>query len=100
MYSLCVNVYCHRVSTQLQLTNISISISITETVCVCACVRARVRACVNTHRCRPVLVSPFGLIFCFVACKSLQVLESFSRNWIFCKFLGALSVSQTTAPSD
>jgi hypothetical protein len=28
MYCLCVNVYCHRVSTQLQLTNISISISI------------------------------------------------------------------------
>jgi hypothetical protein len=27
MYCLCVNVYCHRVSTQLQLTNISISIS-------------------------------------------------------------------------
>jgi hypothetical protein len=26
MYCLCVNVYCHRVSTQLQLTNISISI--------------------------------------------------------------------------
>jgi hypothetical protein len=25
-YVLCVNVYCHRVSTQLQLTNISISI--------------------------------------------------------------------------
>jgi hypothetical protein len=24
MYCLCVNVYCHRVSTQLQLTNISI----------------------------------------------------------------------------
>jgi hypothetical protein len=28
MYCLCVNVYCHRVSTQLQLTNISVSISI------------------------------------------------------------------------
>jgi hypothetical protein len=28
MYCLCVNVYCHRVSTQLQLTNISISINI------------------------------------------------------------------------
>ena len=26
MYCLCVNVYCHRVSTQLQLINISISI--------------------------------------------------------------------------
>jgi hypothetical protein len=26
MYCLCVNVYCHRVSNQLQLTNISISI--------------------------------------------------------------------------
>jgi hypothetical protein len=26
MYCLCVNVYCHRVSTQLQLKNISISI--------------------------------------------------------------------------
>jgi hypothetical protein len=26
MYCLCVNVYCHRVSTQLQLTNISISL--------------------------------------------------------------------------
>jgi hypothetical protein len=26
MYCLCVNVYCHRVSTQLQLANISISI--------------------------------------------------------------------------
>jgi hypothetical protein len=26
MYCLCVNVYCHRVSTKLQLTNISISI--------------------------------------------------------------------------
>ena len=28
MYCLCVNVYCHRVTTQLQLTNISIPISI------------------------------------------------------------------------
>jgi hypothetical protein len=28
MYCLCVNVYCHRVSTQLHLTNISISISL------------------------------------------------------------------------
>jgi hypothetical protein len=28
MCCLCVNVYCHRVTTQLQLTNISISISI------------------------------------------------------------------------
>jgi hypothetical protein len=28
MYCLCVNVYFHRVSTQLQLTNISVSISI------------------------------------------------------------------------
>ena len=27
MYCLCVNVYCHRVTTQLQLTDISISIS-------------------------------------------------------------------------
>jgi hypothetical protein len=27
VYCLCVNVYCHRVSTQLQLTNISVSIS-------------------------------------------------------------------------
>jgi magnesium-transporting ATPase (P-type) len=27
MYCLCVNVYCHRVMTQLQLINISISIS-------------------------------------------------------------------------
>jgi hypothetical protein len=26
MYCLCVNVYCHRVSTQLQLTNISLII--------------------------------------------------------------------------
>jgi hypothetical protein len=25
MYCLCVNVYCHRVSTQLQLTNVSIA---------------------------------------------------------------------------
>ena len=28
MYCMCVNVYCHRVTTQLQLTNISISIKI------------------------------------------------------------------------
>jgi hypothetical protein len=30
MYCLCVNVYCHRVSTQLQLTNISIKILFTS----------------------------------------------------------------------
>ena len=95
--------------------------AITETlcvcvcVCVCACVRVRVCVCVgvrvcvcvcvcvvclNTHICRPVLFSPFGLIFCPAAFKSMQVLESFSSNWIFCRFLGALSVSQTTALSD
>jgi hypothetical protein len=33
MYCLCVNVYCHRVSTQLQLTDISISYTLWQCVC-------------------------------------------------------------------
>ena len=39
MYCLCVNVYCHRVTTQLQLTNISYIITLILLQCIhCTCV--------------------------------------------------------------
>jgi hypothetical protein len=44
MYCLCVNVYCHRVSTQLQLTSISVSVYKFTRLSVCL-------SCILMHRC-------------------------------------------------
>jgi hypothetical protein len=50
MYCLCVNVYCHRVSTQLQLTNISISVQ----------QHCRTVACTRAEADRPSFGGPFS----------------------------------------